>query len=378
MKKSTAIAKLIPLLFLLLLSCEDDLLLHEKEILVESQEAPMLKSANTSGYIMDLIPMVNELAENGYLNKGNSNMLVIKVRNAIAQLEKNNKNAATAQLKTFISQVTNLKEKGSIPAVAAEAIINKAGNGLILIKGSFLDIRDGSKYKVVLMGDKIWMAENLKYLPYLSTMPADYAPDQEILNTENPGGMYYVYQYWGSSVEEAKMTYAYKTSGVLYTHIAAVGGGSSSWQKTASPAGWHVASSEEWDQLAQYVSSKKGPYTRTGGYIDIIDGYYDNYIFLNWENVGIHLKSTNGWYANNGSDDFGFSAYPNGIISPKYNDFNQDNVPKWSAAWWTSTPMPPGANDGPVFIHLNYEDHNLRNAAYYFSAVGLAVRCVKD
>ncbi len=233
------------------------------------------------------------------------------------------------------------------------------------LTGNFTDERDGKTYKWVKIGDQIWMAENLAYLPYLSTMPADYAPNQEILNTENPQGMYYVYQYWGSSIEEAKTTYAFKTSGVLYTHKSAI---------TSCPSGWHLASNEEWDQLAQYVSDEKGPYKKI---VYPVDPRYEDYFFIQWENVGVHLKSTSGWLENNGLDDFGFTAYPGGSISPKYNEFDGDNIPKSGTRWWTSTPMPPGANEGPYFWILD-TNSNFENSAHFFDSVGLSVRCVKD
>jgi uncharacterized protein (TIGR02145 family) len=353
---------------ILIFSCENDLGLNETEINYESQEKSlMLKSANsTVGYIMNLVPMINDLAEGGYLNKGNSNSLINKIQVTVAQLEKDNKNAATNQLKSFISQVDNLKERGSIPVQSAETIINKAGNGLILIKGSFLDIRDGQEYKVVLIGDKIWMAENLKYLPYLSPMPADYPPEYEILNTENPWGMYYVFQYLGSSVEEAKMTPVFKATGALYSYNAAM---------EASPPGWHLPDNEEWNQLAQYISEKKGPYNK------IVADYGFNYTGIVWENVGLHLKSTTGWQDFNGIDDFGFTAVPNGYISPKYNSLDDNpphQLPSLEARWWSSTDKPVGPWEGPVNWVLNSAGYNFSNDAINFAEAGLAVRCVKD
>lgn len=95
---------------------------------------------------------------------------------------------------------------------------------------SFTDPRDGYVYKTVAIGDKIWLAENLKYLPIMvhpdtgsRTMP-----------------YYYVYDYEGTNVVDAKATVNYKTYGVLYNWEAA---------KAACPAGWHLPSEAEWTEL---------------------------------------------------------------------------------------------------------------------------------
>ena len=86
---------------------------------------------------------------------------------------------------------------------------------------------DGKTYKTVKIGNQWWMAENLAYLP--SVGPYD------IQSVINP--MYYVYDYLGTNVNEAKATENYRTYGVLYNWPAA---------KSACPIGWHLPSDEEW------------------------------------------------------------------------------------------------------------------------------------
>ena len=98
----------------------------------------------------------------------------------------------------------------------------------------FTDVRDGMVYKTVKIGDQIWMAENLKYLP-------DVFPRQIVSETEP---LYYVYDFDGTSVEEAKQSDLYFIYGALYNWEAA---------QLASPAGWHLPSEDEWTILINHL-----------------------------------------------------------------------------------------------------------------------------
>ena len=91
--------------------------------------------------------------------------------------------------------------------------------------GYYTDPRDGYTYKTIKIGNQIWLAENLRYLPQI-------------------GNGYYVYNYHGNNVNEAKETQNYRNFGVLYNMNAA---------KEACPVGWHIPSDEEWKELERYL-----------------------------------------------------------------------------------------------------------------------------
>jgi uncharacterized protein (TIGR02145 family) len=97
-------------------------------------------------------------------------------------------------------------------------------------KGTFVDSRDSHEYKWVRIGEQVWMAENLAYLPAVNT-PADYSPTEP---------RYYVYEYLLSDVNEAKSLPYYSTYGVLYNWPAAI---------QSCPAGWHLPNEDEWQLL---------------------------------------------------------------------------------------------------------------------------------
>ena len=104
--------------------------------------------------------------------------------------------------------------------------------------GTFTDMRDNHKYKFVEIGDQIWMAENLAYLPSINTSN----------QWSNSASNYYVYGYSPvtPSVADALATKKYETYGVLYNYTAA---------NTACPSGWHLPTNNEWLDLLSFVDA---------------------------------------------------------------------------------------------------------------------------
>ena len=93
------------------------------------------------------------------------------------------------------------------------------------VYGYYTDPRDGYTYKTIKIGNQIWLAEDLRYLPRI-------------------GDGYYVLDYDGNNVGEAKETQNYKDHGVLYNMIAA---------QEACPVGWHIPRDAEWKELECYL-----------------------------------------------------------------------------------------------------------------------------
>ncbi|HPJ55657.1 MAG TPA: FISUMP domain-containing protein [Bacteroidales bacterium] len=99
---------------------------------------------------------------------------------------------------------------------------------------TYKDNRDDKTYPYVTIGTQVWMTENLAYLP--SVVGPDTGSETE--------PYYYVYDYEGTSVNDAKATPHYFTYGVLYNWTAAL---------TACPDGWHLPSDAEWTTLTTYL-----------------------------------------------------------------------------------------------------------------------------
>ncbi|MFC2122053.1 fibrobacter succinogenes major paralogous domain-containing protein, partial [Bacteroidota bacterium] len=153
---------------------------------------------------------------------------------------------------------------------------------VVTVEGAkFIDLRDDNIYEYVEIGTQTWMAENLAYLPSVS--------DSDVGSTDEP--YYYVFDYEGTNITEAKATDNYDTYGVLFNWEAA---------KSACPERWHLSSDEEWKTLEIYLGMNSSDADDNG-----------------WErdsgNVGIKLKSTSGWddYGS-GDNSSGFAALPGG------------------------------------------------------------------
>ncbi len=193
----------------------------------------------------------------------------------------------------------------------------------------FYDARDGNAYKTVKIGNQIWLAENLKYLPSVV------GPGTGSQSTP----YYYVYGYDGTNVADAKATDNYATYGVLYNWTAAM---------DACPDGWHLPSDAEWTELTDYLGGE----SVAGGKLK--------------ETGTTHWNSPN----TGATNETGFTALPGGnrSISDYFNFFGD------YGNWWSSTEYST--------YHAWYRDmyYRYRNVSrsYYSKGEGFSVRCVRD
>ncbi len=208
-------------------------------------------------------------------------------------------------------------------------------------EGIMTDYRDWTNYKTIKIGTQTWMAQNLAYLP--AVYPATEGSDN---GSAVP--YYYVYDYQGSAVEEAKATRNYKTYGALYNWHAAI---------DACPWGWHLASDEDWKVLEGYLgmseSAQNSSGMRTSG------------------NVGEKLKSTSGWDNNgNGLDSYGFNSIPAG-----WRDMTQIFQNNGSATSYVSSTSVGGTSFKNRYI--NSSSNGIGRTDIPNNGGG-AVRCVKN
>lgn len=111
--------------------------------------------------------------------------------------------------------------------------------------GTMTDARDGNVYKTVKLGDQVWMAENLRYLP---------EQHDDVSNTEM---RYYVWADYDAKTELGAE--ALRAYGAFYNLPAALQGADPAVSddhapiRGVCPEGWHIPSQSEWKQLAQYV-----------------------------------------------------------------------------------------------------------------------------
>lgn len=181
----------------------------------------------------------------------------------------------------------------------------------------FLDIRDSAEYRTIELGNQVWMAENLKYLPKVSS--------HSTLNASDPG--YYVYEYTGSDVNEAVSAQYYSQLGVLYNFESA---------QNACPEGWRLPTKDEWVEMSKIVGRTFN--TSYEAYENIADNPYDNdtlfYVAKAIASPCMWIKSEidNSVGNNpNNNNKSKLSLLPGGFLT--YNGFSSINEIGY---WWTS------------------------------------------
>src|SRR5690554_1164186 len=197
--------------------------------------------------------------------------------------------------------------------------------------GTFIDSRDGNEYNWVQIGDQVWMAENLAYLPSVNRV-AD--------GSEDAAGSYYsVYGYDGRNVADAKATDNYATYGVLYNWTAAM---------NACPDGWHLPSDAEWTELTDYLGGE----SVAGGKLK--------------ETGTTHWASRN----TGATNETGFTALPGGS---RDDDGSFYHVGRYGN-WWSATEY--GASRA-WYRGMLYYSSDLHSYSYD-KEDGFSVRCVRD
>jgi uncharacterized protein (TIGR02145 family) len=202
---------------------------------------------------------------------------------------------------------------------------------------------ENNTYSTVLIGNQCWMAENLR-----STRRGEYT----VQNAYTPG-------YEATNVP---------TYGYLYTWNDAMAGQAGSDNNPSGvqglcPDGWHIPSSDEWDDLLSFLNTNTQ--------------YHCNGIN---QATAKALSSTSGWAGNSGdctvgndlsaNNATGFSAYPAGRYSAQYGVVNFS----YSTNFWGSSDYQDDA-----FTIGWYEDSSSLGNGYYSSKTsGSSVRCVKN
>lgn len=225
---------------------------------------------------------------------------------------------------------------------------------------------DGKNYPIVKIGDQFWMAENLSYLPSVNP-PIQHSWIEPC---------FYVYDYMGVSVIEAKATENYTTYGALYNWKAAMNGASSSTSvpsgvKGICPDGWHLPSKSEWQLLWDYLTTNGFGWYGSGD--DVAKALASS--STRWYHSIYADAPGNNDYPNNGC---GFNALPGGVFNfdTWQNEGYFENMNATTGFWSTSEYNPPPEEYSWDFGLSSGRSYPV--IEWLGNIVGLPVRCIKD
>jgi uncharacterized protein (TIGR02145 family) len=206
----------------------------------------------------------------------------------------------------------------------------------------------GHTYKTVMVGERCWFAENLRYLP--SVVPSNTG------STTTP--YYYVYGYSGTSIEDAKLTENYNTYGVMYNWLAA---------SMACPSGWSLPTHNDWTYLERELLE--------GEVEDTIFPYDNTTNFVPASNVGSQMAdSAYLWTEGVLKENFmfgasGFSALPGGYRNSSGSFYGEGA----SATFWSVSEQ----NNSNYWYRIVNHNDSRSSRNYSYKSYGRYVRCVQ-
>ncbi|MBQ3832555.1 MAG: fibrobacter succinogenes major paralogous domain-containing protein, partial [Bacteroidales bacterium] len=214
--------------------------------------------------------------------------------------------------------------------------------------GSFIDDRDDTEYKSIIIGNQKWMAENLRYAGNIPLQTSETSIGSE---TEP-------YRYYPNGEENNVETYGY---GYLYNWAAAMNTATDSSSvmnpsgvQGICPNGWHLPSEAEWQELHNELGT--GIFDDAGS--QMAGGY--------WESG--KLKHSYGFGTS------GFNALPAGGFFGTSDDFGEET------SFWSTTETNFLTTDGMVNAVANCSiEYSSTNSNKYWSLkeVGSSVRCIR-
>jgi uncharacterized protein (TIGR02145 family) len=236
---------------------------------------------------------------------------------------------------------------------------------------SYVDDICGNSYRTVMIGTQVWMAENMRCNKYdtQSELPND---KLTIIHQSGNYAPYYINASdkteWtvGSFCHPDNLSESQINKfGYLYNWGAAVALSTKDQVQARTteflrkrqgicPNGWHIPTRSEWGALCEYLGgvwkdSERGGYYNKGGNA---------------------LKTKAGWYYENGTDTYGFSALPSG---DSYGSANTLYDVGKNACFWTSSPYD---QTSAWMLRLGYWE--TVSVWYDNKSMGYSVRCIKN
>lgn len=209
--------------------------------------------------------------------------------------------------------------------------------------GTMADI-DGNVYETVLIGDKWWMAENLRVRHYRDGQDVIELLEDSVWNN----------QYAGYSTHPDATT----AMGLLYNWAAV------SNPAQLAPSGWHIATDEEWKEMESSLGMESSSVQKTGWRGSV-------------EGDALKAKGIDNWerydpvWATNSSK---FSALSGScrVVTGEYGYPGRF----YTGFWWTATENVSDPSKA-WYRYLDYKSSAVFRQ-YVDKRYGMSVRCVKN
>ena len=216
---------------------------------------------------------------------------------------------------------------------------------------------DGNWYGGVVIGDQVWLGENLRTTHY-----ADGTPITKIPNNDSVSYLTTPYYYEIDNVDEKIYGYLYNWPAVM--HNASSSNTNPSGVQGIAPTGWHVPSVAEFLQLSEYLS-KQSRFTIEDT-SNIAKSLATDLTGI-WDQSSVDYTPGNNVAENNST---GMNMIPAGRLFNGYGYKNQ------IAYFWSSF------SDNDIANNANHAAVTFKNSRLNFyshhKAHGLSVRCVCD
>jgi len=192
----------------------------------------------------------------------------------------------------------------------------------ITCPATFQDARDGTTYKAVTICNQCWMQENLNY----AVRDGSWCFENVNLNCNTYGRLY----DWNAVMNGANAS-----------------GNNPSGVQGVCPAGWHVPSQAEWNQLIDYMNDKEYA-------------------------TGDALMKAGAWDNNtSASNETGFTALPAGYYDVRNSTWKGLSL---STCYWTTT----GSGQDHIQVWwLNYNQHEASDDIEE-KEMRFSLRCIRD
>lgn len=217
---------------------------------------------------------------------------------------------------------------GKMAAFPVRCIMDPPSDDEIYDSTAIYDSRDENRYKTVLIGNRRWMAENLRF-----AAPGSFCYEDKDIRCRSYGRLY----PWHVAMRLARDFLSNPVEGAILEEHQGI-----------CPAGWHVPSQREWGELVTSIAQMgKG-------------------------SVASAMKTREGWVRGGApiTEASGFNAIPAGA---RYSDGEFMELGS-SAYFWEAT---GGGDVGAAYWNLiNSKDDLMR--AEDFESTSFSLRCVQD